>query len=188
MKIFISGGCKNGKSSLAEKLSLQMRKKDAPLYYLATMIPSDNEDKDRIAKHQKARAGRGFITAEAGRDMQKALETLDTNGVFLLDSVTALLANEMFPANGQINAGAYIKTAGDMSRMLDVIDCIVIVSDYIYADARVYDGLTEEYRRGLAYIDKKLAFLCDVVLEACGGNYIVHKGGETLKGLLNGHI
>jgi len=176
---FISGGCKNGKSSFAEALACKLRKSDAPLYYLATMVPTDHEDETRIKRHQEARAGMGFTTIEAGRDVLSVLvPSMDYSGTLLLDSTTALLANEMFAADpeGQIQYSAHVKVADDVVQLMDRFDSIVIVSDYIYSDAFLYDDLTEAYRRGLAYIDRKLAKHCNVVVEVCLGQRIIHKG------------
>ena len=45
MNIFISGGCKNGKSMYAQKLAKEMADaRGRALYYIATMIPTDEED------------------------------------------------------------------------------------------------------------------------------------------------
>lgn len=45
MNIFISGGCKNGKSYHAQELARSMaQESNLPLYYLATMIPRDDFD------------------------------------------------------------------------------------------------------------------------------------------------
>ena len=44
MIVFICGGSKSGKSSLAQNISKALSK-DSALYYVATMIPSDAEDK-----------------------------------------------------------------------------------------------------------------------------------------------
>jgi len=176
VKIFISGGCKNGKSSLAEKLSAQIRKPCTPVYYLATMIPADSEDEARIIRHQRDREGCGFLTIEAGRDILPSIDKCDSNGTFLLDSSTALLANEMFTIGGKVEPDAYKKVAEDLIQLLSQVNDVVIVSDYIYSDAILYDELTESYRRGLAYIDKRMASACDVVIEVCGGTQIIHKG------------
>jgi adenosylcobinamide kinase/adenosylcobinamide-phosphate guanylyltransferase len=63
MNIFISGGCKNGKSMYAQKLAKKMaQEKNVPLYYLATMKPKDSEDNQRVLRHQQDREGWGFIT------------------------------------------------------------------------------------------------------------------------------
>ena len=49
MNIFISGGCKNGKSLHAQELAKEMADvQHVPLYYIATMIPKDDEDHNRI--------------------------------------------------------------------------------------------------------------------------------------------
>ena len=178
MKIFISGGCKNGKSAYAQLLALKMRKPGAPMYYLATMIPADGEDEARIARHRHERGGYGFETVEAGRDVFAAIKKCDKQGAFLLDSATALLANEMFLPDGRTVPDAYIKVAHDIAEVLEMTGDIIIVSDFIYSDANIYDSLTESYRRGLAYIDRQTARACDVVLEACGGACTVHKGGD----------
>ena len=90
MNLFISGGCKNGKSFFAqEEAKKQAEEKGVPLYYLATMIPADDEDRARIKRHLAERDGWGFTTIEQGRNICGALEKADPEGVFLLDSVTA---------------------------------------------------------------------------------------------------
>lgn len=99
MTIFISGGCKNGKSTLAEEMARRLAG-SGNLYYVATMIPQDGEDMERIRRHVRQRAGKGFQTLEQGRRLEDCLDGACQDGTFLVDSVTALLANEMFPADG----------------------------------------------------------------------------------------
>ena len=48
--------------------------KNVPLYYLATMIPVDDEDRARIKRHLKEREGWGFETIEQGQDICQCLE------------------------------------------------------------------------------------------------------------------
>lgn len=61
------------------------------------MISADAEDDERIRRHIADRAGLDFETIECPRRILSCLDTADRNGVFLLDSVTALLQNEIFP-------------------------------------------------------------------------------------------
>lgn len=99
MNVLISGGCKNGKSYYAQKRAkTQSVKFGKPLYYIATMIPRDEEDMARIRKHIAERSGWGFKTLEQPYDLMCLLDDpeVDKSGIFLLDSVTALLDNEMF--------------------------------------------------------------------------------------------
>ena len=182
MKVFISGGCKNGKSSYAERIAVNLAEHAKPLYYIATMRPADAEDMARVERHRRNRAGLGFETAEICENIESVKELCDMSGTFLLDSVTALLSGEMFPLNGGVNHYAYKKIASEMLNLMSCAGNMVIVSDYIYSDALRYDELTEAYRRGLAYIDKRCAGACDVVLEVCAGNLIIHRGREALNG------
>ena len=70
MNILISGGAKNGKSYFAQRQAKQMAdEQGVPLYYIATMIPHDEEDRARIRRHIKERAGWGFATLECGRNL-----------------------------------------------------------------------------------------------------------------------
>lgn len=185
MKIFISGGCKNGKSTHAERLARMLASfsDDKPLYYVATMLPADEEDIARIQRHRQSRADYGFETVELPTDIGKLSSLCDSRGSFLLDSVTALLANEMFLPGGRINGQAHEKIIDELLPVFDCVEHMVIVSDYIYSDAVQYDPMTEDYRKALAYIDRKCAAASDVVMEVCYSSLIVHKGEELLEGL-----
>lgn len=175
MNVFISGGCKNGKSTLAERIIKKLAGDD-PLYYIATMIPHDEEDHARIRRHVTERAGLGFITLEQGRDVLRCLDRAKPNGSFLLDSVTALLSNEMFLPDGTIDPQAGERLAGELSELASRAKNIVFVSDFIFADSGRYDEFTETYRRALACCDRALAKTCETVVEVMSANYIVYKG------------
>ena len=62
MLILVSGGSASGKSEFAESLVLQSGCDRR--YYLATMIPYDEECRRRISRHRKMRAAKGFETIE----------------------------------------------------------------------------------------------------------------------------
>ncbi len=146
------------------------------LYYVATMIPWDNEDHACIKRHIEARAGCGFITIERGRDILSCLRDTDNSGTYLVDSATALLANEMFSEGENADMLAYERVGSELMAFAAEVKNAVFVSDYIYSDAECFDSLTEAYRRGLAKIDRTLAFLCDTVVEVCVRNNVIHKG------------
>ena len=100
MKVLISGGVKNAKSSYAEDLAIKLSKNNR-LYYLATMVPYDEEDCKRIKLHQMSRIDKGFNTIEVATDIDKVLNECDNHSTFLLDSLTALVLNEMFKNEGK---------------------------------------------------------------------------------------
>lgn len=174
MTVFLSGGCKNGKSTLAEQIAVHLSRPEH-LYYLATMIPHDEEDQVRIRRHRAERAGLGFTTVEQGVHIDRCAEGR-ADGTFLLDSVTALLSNEMFPWPGDPDPDCAPRVAEELTRFAASVRHTVFVSDFLYADAETYDPLTEDYRRGLALLDRTLAALADTVIEVSAGNLILHKG------------
>ena len=171
MRIFISGGCKNGKSYYAQHLAKQQQN-NKPLYYVATMKSSDKEDDERIARHIGDREGWGFTTIEQYYDIENILDICNPNGSFLLDSLTALLANEMFSEKRAYN---FENICNGLIKILDKIQNIVIVSDYIYNDGLIYEVFTEEYRKALASLDALSAKHCDTVLEVAYTRIITHK-------------
>jgi len=177
MKIFVTGGCKNGKSYYSQHLAKHQQNSDSgALYYIATMNATDREDDKRIKRHQIEREGWGFITIEQYENIENILTKSDHNGSYLLDSLTALLANEMFTPDGKVHTDASAKIAKGLLEILHHINNIIIVSDYIYSDAMLYDPLTDEYRKSLATLDKLCAKHSDVVLEVCYTQIITHKG------------
>lgn len=174
MTVFISGGCKNGKSSFAQDAALQLSA-GGKRYYVATMQPHDDEDEARVARHVRDRDGLGFETLECGTDILSCLEHADKDGSFLLDSVTALLANEMF-RDGGLDKAAPARVADGLMKFCGTVKNAVFVSDFLYSDAARYDEWTEGYRSGLALVDRALAARCDTVAEISAGVCIMHKG------------
>ena len=182
MRVFISGGCKNGKSIWAQKISFNQKPIDAPLYYVATMQSTDKEDDQRIVRHIEERKGWGFVTVEQATKISQLITNCELNGSFLLDSTTALLANEMFSPKG-IDLTSVERVSAELISIINSFENIVIVSDFIYSDAISYDETTEAYRKGLATLDKVCASHCDMVLEIVSGNIIFHKGGSKCEKL-----
>ncbi len=175
MFIYISGGCKNGKSTHAQRLTLKLAG-DFERFYIATMTPADAEDIKRIERHIKEREGLGFKTIEAPLAIEGVIPKISKKGsAALLDSVTALLSNEMFK-NGVFDADAPERVESGLIALAKAAPNIVMVSDYIYSDARHYDELTESYRRGLARVDTTLAALADGVIEVMSGIPVWRKG------------
>ena len=177
MTYFISGGAKNGKSTLAQDLSVALAK-GGKLYYVATMISTGAEDDDRIRRHIADRDGMGFETVECFRNILGCLEIADKDGVFLVDSVTALIQNSLFPVekNYEMGMEAANRCADELIEFAGTVRHAVFVSDYIYSDAERYSESTEMYRKCLADIDRRLAKLCDTVIEVSARQFIIHKG------------
>ena len=177
MTIFISGGAKNGKSTLAQDLTVALSK-GGKHYYVATMISSGAEDDDRIRRHIADREGMGFETVECFRNIMDCLKIADKDGAFLVDSVTALIQNSLFPVekNYEMDLNAANRCAEELVEFARTVRHAVFVSDYIYSDAEAFSESTEMYRKCLADIDRRLAAVCDTVIEVSAGQFIIHKG------------
>ena len=174
MTYFISGGAKCGKSNLAQDLTVALAA-GGKRYYVATLISTGGEDEERIRRHLADRAGLGFETVECFKNI---LSVADPQGTFLVDSVTSLMQNALFPVekNYEMDLDGAARCADELVAFAQRVRHAVFVSDYIYSDAERYSESTEMYRKCLADIDRRLAAVCDAVIEVSAGQTIIHKG------------
>ena len=174
MTVFISGGAKCGKSSFAQDLTVALAG-NGKRYYVATMIPTGEEDFNRIRGHIADRDGMGFETVECFKDI---MDVANPHGTFLVDSVTSLIQNSLFPVdkNYEMDLNGASRCADALIQFARTVRHAVFVSDYIYSDAERYTESTEAYRKCLADIDRRLAAVCDTVVEVSAGQLIIHKG------------
>ena len=82
MSTYISGGCKNGKSFYAQRVA---KAGGAPLYYVATMIPRDDEDRARVLRHRQVSCNDEGLSLGQLMIAQAAIEG-DTPSVRFADS------------------------------------------------------------------------------------------------------
>ncbi len=178
MNVLISGGSKNGKTAFAQDVALRLAA-GGRRFYVATMIPYDDEDRARIARHIAEREGLGFGTLEVPRDIASCLTLGGADATYLVDSVTALLLGEMYPGSFDAEADpqAAERCREGLLKLAAEVENAVFVTDYIYSDAVRYDAFTERYRADLASLDRALAAVCGTVIELCAGIPIFHKGG-----------
>ena len=187
MVVLLTGGCKNGKSNTAQDIACSLRARlGGGLYYVATMESTGKEDDERIRKHVENREGLGFETIEMARDIKRLSTEKDKflkpgTNTFLVDSLTALLAGEMFRT---VENGEFVQDFGAAARICEDIRVLceekdfnlIFVSDGIYSDAALYDESTDAYREGLALIEREVAKTSDEVIEMCAGKEIMHIG------------
>lgn len=191
MIVLVVGGAKSGKSMFAQNLSKslneslknpingqldgEIEREVGKLYYVATMNPYDLEDLKRIENHLREREGYGFNTIEETLNMSKVSSLIKEEDTVLIDSITSLVTNYMFRGK------EFYKDVSDdiLSRILEIINNsknVVIVSDYLFSDSIQYDCYTENFRKEIGVVNRKLAKIADTVVECSYGNIIYHKG------------
>lgn len=174
MRALIIGGSKSGKSHFAQELAERLSSCGKKVYW-ATMAPVDDEDEMRIRAHLEDRKGLGFETVECAKNVSG--QPCDKSSSVLFDSVTALLANEMF--GDIIDPDAPERTAKEIMELSRRVKNFVCVCDDIFRDGEEYDPLTEAYRKGLAAICNTLACEFDTVIEVVAGIPTVRKGDRN---------
>lgn len=161
MTVFITGGCKNGKSTFAVQRAMELGEKR---FYVATMLPRDAEDTQRVAYHRAKRAGLGFTTVESSDLVDVSPEP---GGVYLVDSITALVQNAMFPPDGSTNPHAAEEVLPRLKPFFAPGVHAVFVSDFLYSNCAPGQGDTAAYMANLAAVERFLAQSCDKTFEIC---------------------
>ncbi|MCR4817446.1 MAG: bifunctional adenosylcobinamide kinase/adenosylcobinamide-phosphate guanylyltransferase [Fretibacterium sp.] len=184
MFIFVSGGVRSGKSEWAEQAALILSR-DNPRIYLATARIADEDMRCRVARHQKARSGRGFLTLERPRDLWGIFHAIPANAAVLLECLPNWLANEMFPEDGSIIGAVRLEEEIFRTALALKERCrhLLIVSDDIFSDGVAYDEVTENYRRLLGRLHVRLAGAADAAVECIAGLARCAKGEAGIMSL-----
>lgn len=171
MFTLITGGAASGKSEYAEQLVMRL---GGVRCYIATMIPYDEESRERVIRHRAARADRGFTTFEC--PARPGELELPPGASVLLDCLGNLAANEMFgsgPAGGNADDDAARNLAAEITGSVAQLAArsrhLTVVTNEIFSDGAHYSPETVAYMRLLASVNRRLAALADCVVEVvCG--------------------
>lgn len=170
----VTGGSGSGKSEYAEGLACGLAKPGKELIYIAAMKPYDEECRQRIARHRKMRAHKGFRTIECYEDIDRLI--LPPGCTVLLECMSNLLANEQFSGEEKGDGSADERILEGLAAVLAQCENLVVVTNEIFSDGVRYDGPTAEYQRMLGRINCKMAAVADRVVEVVCGIALVHKG------------
>jgi len=187
MLYVVTGGSGSGKSEYAEKLAVSnYRKEQGALYYIATMVPYDEECKERIRRHRTMRKDKGFQTVECFCHLEQVC--VKKNDVVLLECMSNLLANEMYQENGSIKKRGREAAEQLKSSILEPIlqleqkaGCLIVVTNEVFSDGVLYEEETKEYIRLLGKANTFLADYAESVIEVVCSIpvYLKGEGGRT---------
>ncbi len=178
MMVFVSGAVRSGKSAFGERLVLSHGGR--PIY-LATSQVYDGEMAQRIEHHRQSRAGKGFVTLEQHQNIGSVTAKLMPNDAVLLDCLGTLAANEMFgkPDAEEITGSMdvlYDKILSGVGRIKDSVSMLVVISNELFSDGIIYDGMTESYLHLMGRMHCALVTRAEVAVECANGCHIIHKG------------
>ena len=172
--IFILGGARSGKSTLAEKLARELGGERGVLF-TATAEAHDDEMRERIRKHRSDRPA-GWRTLEAPRRVGTRIsQMLDgTEKVVVVDCLTLLVSNILcaLPENAQVHE-VERDTAEEMATL--VAACRASSATWIVVSNEVGLGLVPDnplgrtYRDVLGRANQQLAAAADQVLFLVAG-------------------
>jgi adenosyl cobinamide kinase/adenosyl cobinamide phosphate guanylyltransferase len=89
--LLLTGGARSGKSALAVRLASGQ---SAPVVFLATAQPGDEEMEARIAQHRRERPG-PWRTIEEPLRLREAIERVDGGHCLIVDCLTLWTANAL---------------------------------------------------------------------------------------------
>jgi adenosylcobinamide kinase/adenosylcobinamide-phosphate guanylyltransferase len=107
--VLVGGGVRSGKSAFALALARAAGPRRA---LVATAQASDAEMVERIAAHQRERAG-AFLTVEAPHDVPGALARLDAD-VVVVDCLTLWLSNLLLRGDDAAGIAAQVEALADV--------------------------------------------------------------------------
>ena len=175
----VTGGSGSGKSEYAENWLMQESGAQdylQPLLYVATMMPYTEETKEKIARHHRLRAGKGFQTIERYKNMQEV--KIPKNRGILLECVSNLTANELYLEDGSINAAEDVvsQVINGVQNLANATERLVIVTNEVNSDINGYSEETEIYRTCIGRINQELGKMADLVTEVVYGIPVHLKG------------
>ncbi|MGE7215299.1 bifunctional adenosylcobinamide kinase/adenosylcobinamide-phosphate guanylyltransferase [Priestia koreensis] len=149
--IFVSGGVRSGKSKKAEELV--QRSEGERHVYIATSRITDDEMRERVNLHQKARrdAARPWVTIEQANNFHELVPKLKKTDVVLVDCATNWMANELFIdaqswEDHQFCQSILEKMKQDLLAITSCVKEVVVVSNELF-EGDVPDEATEVYMR-----------------------------------------
>jgi adenosylcobinamide kinase/adenosylcobinamide-phosphate guanylyltransferase len=169
--IFVTGGCRSGKSSFAlDYANKQFRKK----VFLATSQALDDEMERRIAQHRKAR-GHDWTTIEEPIKLTETLASLKANcEVVLIDCLTIWISNLLM--DGETEERIIFRTENLIEGMKKIGQSIMIVSNEVGSGIVPENKIARIYRDIAGIVNQKVAVFSDTVVLTIAGIPHVIKG------------
>lgn len=174
--IFITGGARSGKSSLALSAASNIKGVKA---YIATAESLDEEMEKRIEKHKKDR-GLGWTTFEEPLKVVEILQkTANDYDVVLLDCLTLWISNLIHAGVGiQEHIDALIETLMKCKNNSENSSAIIIVSNEVGMGIVPGNEMARSFRDWAGILNQSVASIADEVYMTVSGIPLKIKGDK----------
>ncbi|MFN3374418.1 MAG: bifunctional adenosylcobinamide kinase/adenosylcobinamide-phosphate guanylyltransferase [Chloroflexus sp.] len=163
--VLFTGGARSGKSRCAERYAARLSEQ---VVYVATATASDDEMRDRIARH-RARRPLTWSTREAPANVAAVLADLPAGSVVLLDCLSLLVSNLLL-ANESDPEPAINRELANLLAMVAQRDLMLIaVTNEVGMGIVPAYPLGRQYRDLLGLANQRVAAAAaEVYLVVCG--------------------
>ncbi|TCL74087.1 adenosylcobinamide kinase /adenosylcobinamide-phosphate guanylyltransferase [Hydrogenispora ethanolica] len=174
--VLVTGGARSGKSRFAEKLAAESA---APVVYVATAAPLDEEMRRRIAAHRERRPPE-WETVEEPLDLAGVLRRSRAGTTVLIDCLTLYVSNWLFAHEGEDPAARealFGATLHDLASALR--DCpagVILVAGEVGLGIVPENALARSFRDLAGLANQALAAACDQVYLVVSGIPVRIKG------------
>lgn len=174
--IFITGGVRSGKSSYAQRIADSL---GGPVYYIATLVPGDEEMRARVAEHRQRRPA-SWISIEEDRNPARIIKEHDQPGaVFLIDCLTMLVNNLMFTGDSSPGEQVILERIEDLAGTAsDAQAAVIIVSNEVGGGIVPADPLSRAFRDTLGRANQIISRRADEVYLCVAGLAVELKAGS----------
>lgn len=172
MKQLILGGVRSGKSRYAEQWATRT---GAPVTYIATALPADDEMRARIAEHRRLRP-QHWCTVEAPLDLVAALHReANHEHCIVVDCLTLWLTQVLCEKGADVaknECDALVAATAEMS------GAIVLVSNEVGLGVVPMGELSRQFCDCAGRLHQALAQVCDAVTLMVAGLPVIVKGAR----------
>lgn len=170
--IFITGGCRSGKSRYALDYA---NKHYLNKFYLATAEPLDEEMARRVEDHKKARGPEWKTIEEPVEIVDKMLPYGTASSVILLDCITLWISNLLMKGDDDRQVMDGVERFSHAVR--DCQGSLIIVSNEVGMGIVPADPLSRRFRDLSGTANQKIAAEADTVVFMVSGIPLFLKGG-----------